>query len=741
MIGTTVSHYRIVEKLGAGGMGEVYLAQDTKLDRKVALKFLPPALERDAEARERLLREAQATSRLDHPNILTVHDVAQVDDRHFIVMAYIDGQPLTDYARTSAKSLADILELALQLALGLEHAHKAGIVHRDLKPSNILVDASGRARILDFGLAKIRGYAKLTQTGSTVGTIAYAAPEVAEGGEADVRSDIFSYGVMLYELSAGVLPFSGEHEAAVVYAILHEQPRRLSEHRVEIPDALQAIVDRCLAKAPKDRYRSCAELVADLEAIRGGTSAQAPAAAGAKLPSIAVLPFTNMSADPENEYFSDGLAEELINALTNLRRLRVVSRTSSFAFRGKETDIREIGRKLSVDTVLEGSVRKAGKRLRITAQLINVKDGYHLWSERFDREMQDIFAIQDEISQAIVDALKITLVGASDVSKVKRHTDNIEAYNLALRGRYFWSKRTERGLLKAIECFEQAVALDAGYAPAHVGLADCYCLLAAYHIKSPGESMPQARAAAATAMKLDSTLAEAWEAKAHVRLLDDWNWKDAEREYRKAIELNTGYATAHQRLALLLSLSGRFDEAREQIARARELEPLSLIISADVSLVSYMARDFESAHRQCLATLDTDPTFGVAHFIHGLTLGELGQYEDAVAAFGRAKSNTGGIAVTLGALGHAHAKAGDADEARLLLEEAREMAERRFVSPYSLATIHLGLGETDDALDCLEQAIDEKSVWLIHLHMKVDPRLDLLRTHPRFDNLMKKAGF
>jgi tetratricopeptide (TPR) repeat protein len=295
-------------------------------------------------------------------------------------------------------------------------------------------------------------------------------------------------------------------------------------------------------------------------------------------------------------------------------------------------------------------------------------------------------------------------------------------------------------LQKAIECFEQAVALDSGYAPAHVGLADCYCLLSAYHIKSPAESMPQARAAAATAMKLNPQLAEAWEAKAHARLLDDWDWAAAEKEYRKAIELNTGYATAHQRLALLLSLSGHFDEARQQIARARELEPLSLIISADVALVSYMARDFERAHQQCLTTLDTDPNFGVAHFIHGLTLEQLGRYEDAVAAFGRANT-TGGIAVTLGALGHAHAKSGDTDEARLLLEEAREMAERRFVSPYSLATIHLGLGETDAALDFLEQAVREKSVWLIHLHMKVDPRLDPLRTDPRFDLLMKAAGF
>jgi serine/threonine protein kinase/Flp pilus assembly protein TadD len=739
VIGSTVSHYRILEKLGAGGMGEVYLAEDTKLDRKVALKFLPASLRKDAEARERLLREARATSKLDHPNILTVYDVRLEADNDFIVMAYVDGQSLADYTMRKSSDLQQTLDVALQVARGLKHAHDIGIVHRDLKPSNILVDASGRARILDFGLAKIRGYSKLTQTGSTVGTIAYAAPEVAEGGEAGARSDIFSYGVMLYELVAGALPFPGEHEAAIVYAIMHEQPRRLSEHRGDVPDALQDIVDRCLAKPPAERYASCAELVADLEAVCSGSAS--PAAHASKIPSIAVLPFTNMSADPENEYFSDGLAEDLINALTNLGQLRVVSRTSSFAFRGKETDIREIGRKLSVDTVLEGSVRKAGKRLRITAQLVNVKDGYHLWSERFDREMEDIFAIQDEISQAIVDALKITLVGAAEGSKIRRPTENIEAYNLALRGRYFWSKRTERGLQKAIECYEQAIALDAGYAPAHVGLADCYCLLAAYHIKSPAESMPQARAAAATAMKLDPKLAEAWEAKGHVRLLDDWNWTEAEREYRKAVELNAAYATAHQRLALLLCLSGRFDDARQEIGRARELEPLSLIISADVGLVSYMARDFERALEQCLATLDTDPSFGVAHFIHGLTLEQLGRFEDAIAAFDRAKNNTGGIAVTLGALGHAHAKAGDADEARFLLEEAREMAERRFVSPYSLATIHLGLGETDAALDCLERAVREKSVWLIHLHMKTDPRLDSLRIHPRLDVLMKTAGF
>jgi len=441
MIGSTISHYRIIEKLGQGGMGEVYLAEDTKLDRRVALKFLPAALQKDAQARERLLREARATSKLDHPNILTVYDVRLEDDRGFIALAYVDGVSLSDYAAKEHCDLARTIDVALQVARGLKHAHELGIVHRDLKPSNILVDGSGRARILDFGLAKVRGYSKLTQTGSTVGTIAYAAPEVAEGGEADVRSDIFSYGVMLYELVAGALPFPGEHEAAIVYAILNEEPRRLSEQRADAPEALQAIIDRCLAKVPSQRYASCAELVADLEALRGGAATK-PQAESDRLPSIAVLPFTNMSADPENEYFSDGLAEDLINALTNLKQLRVVSRTSSFAFRSKETDIREIGRRLSVDTVLEGSVRKAGKRLRITAQLVNVRDGYHLWSERFDREMEDIFAIQDEISQAIVDALKITLVGARDASKVKRPTESIEAYNVALRGRYFWSKRT-----------------------------------------------------------------------------------------------------------------------------------------------------------------------------------------------------------------------------------------------------------------------------------------------------------
>ncbi len=741
MIGQTVSHYRILEKLGAGGMGEVFLAEDTKLNRKVALKFLPDALHKDPDARERLLREAQATSRLDHPNILTVHDVQIDGARDFIVLAYVDGVSLSQHAAKPGVGLSEKLDVALQVARGLEHAHALGIVHRDLKPSNVLVDTSGRARLLDFGLAKIKGYTKLTRSGSTVGTVAYASPEVTEGREADLRSDIFSYGVLLYELVTGVLPFPGEHEAAIVYGILHEHPRPLREFVPGASESLQRIVDRCLAKSPEDRYTSCADLTADLDQASRDVSGAQTGASRATVPSIAVLPFANMSADPENEYFSDGLAEELINALTHLRQLRVVSRTSSFAFRGKEADIREIGRRLNVDTVLEGSVRKAGKRLRITAQLINVKDGYHLWSERFDRELEDIFAIQDEISQSIVDALKVTLVGTPRGSQVRHRTDNVEAYNLALRGRYFWSKRTERGLFQAVECFEQALALDPRYAPAHVGLADCHSLLCGYHIKSPQESLPQALKAATTAIQLDPSLAEAWEAVAHVRLLDDWNWTAAESEYRRALELNPGYGTAHQRLALLLAVTGRLDEAERQAARALELEPLSLIIHTEQALIAYLARKFERALEESRATLDLDPNFGVAHFTRGLALEQLGRYDDAVTAFDRGKTNTGGVAVTLGALGHAHALAGRFDEARLVLEEARELGSRRFVSPYSLATIHLGLGETDRALDCLEQSVRQKSVWLIHLHMKVDPRLDPLRAHPRFGVIMKAAGF
>ena len=736
--GTAVGHYKIIEKIGAGGMGEVYLAEDTELDRKVALKFLPSHLCQDEDCRTRFKREAQAVAKLKHPNLVTIYEVSEFQGRPFFAMEHIEGQSLRDLIGDKELRLDKVIDFAIQVCEGLSKAHQVGITHRDIKPSNIVIDADGRPKLLDFGLAAVKGMDKLTKTGSTLGTTGYMSPEQVRGEETDVRSDLFSLGVVLYEMIAGRLPFKGENEAATLHAITHDAPQPAARYRSDIPDGLQAIIDKALDKDVEMRYQTAAGVISDLKKLRRELESRVPAVQ--PHPSIAVLPFSNLSADPEQEYFCDGMAEEIINALTHIENLRVIARTSAFAFKGKHEDVREIGRRLDVETLLEGSVRKAGSRLRITAQLVKVADGSHLWSERYDREMEDVFGIQDEISLAIVEKLKIKLLGKEEPKIVKRYTEDLDAYNLYLKGRYFWNKRTEGGLKKGIEYFEQAIDKDPGYALAHAGLADSYSLLCSYHILPPKESIPRARTAATRAMELDDTLAEAYESLAHVRILYDWNWSNAKHEFRRAIELNPGYATAHQRYALLLTVIGQLDQAIAETRRAQELDPLSLIINTDVGLAFYIARQYDQAIEQCRNVLVMDPNFSVAHFALGLAYEQNEIYEEAVAELRKAISLSGGITVMIGALGHSYAVSGRRDKAKKVLEELRELSQRRYVSPYSIATIYVGLGDKDQAFEWLQKAYQDRSAWLIHLHLKVDPRLDSLRSDPRFTALLKKMG-
>ena len=736
--GTVVSHYKIIEKIGAGGMGEVYLAEDTKLKRQVALKFLPQHLAVNDDTKTRFKREAQAAAKLKHPNIVTIYEVSEFQGRPFFAMEHIEGQSLRDLIKGKELTSHHVINLAIQICEGLSKAHQAGITHRDIKPSNIVIDADGRPKLLDFGLAVVMGAEKLTKTGSTLGTVGYMSPEQARGQKMDHRSDLFSLGVVIYEMFTGRRPFKGEDEAATLHAVTHDTPQPLARYCSDATDDLQRVVFKLLEKDSGLRYQSAAGLISDLKKLKKEYES-GPSMAKRK-PSIAVLPFTNLSADKEQEYFCDGMAEEIINALTHVEGLRVVARTSCFAFKGKQIDIREIGQKLNVETVLEGSVRKSSNRLRITGQLVNVADGYHIWSERYDREMEDVFAIQDEISLEIVDKLKLKLLGGEKARIVKRHTEDLDAYNLYLKGRYFWNKRTEGGLKKGIEYFEQAIDKDPGYALAHAGLADSYSLLCSYHILPPKESIPRARTAATRAMELDDTLAEAYESLAHVRILYDWSWSNAKREFRRAVELNPGYATAHQRYALLLTVIGQLDQAIAETRRAQELDPLSLIINTDVGLAFYIARQYDQAIEQYRNVLVMDPNFSVAHFALGLAYEQNEIYEEAIAELRKAISLSGGITVMIGALGYSYAVSGRRDKAKKVLEELRELSQRRYVSPYSIATIYVGLGDKDQAFEWLQKAYQDRSAWLIHLHLKVDPRLDSLRSDPRFIALLKKMG-
>jgi serine/threonine protein kinase/tetratricopeptide (TPR) repeat protein len=741
--GTKIAHYRIEKKLGAGGMGDVYLAEDTKLNRKVALKFLPHQLTSDGELKERFKREAQAAAALNHPNIITVYEVSEHENRPFIAMEYVEGESLKDLITRKEPSIGEVLEIALQISDGLAAAHQAGIVHRDVKPQNILLGKDGRVRICDFGLAKAKRDVTLTQAGSTLGTIAYMSPEQAQGKEADHRSDIFSFGVVLYEMIAGQLPFKGEHEAAVIHSIVNDTPEPLARYKSDVPEEFQKIVSKAMEKDLRTRYQYVDELGADLRKLKmelqSGVTTTLETT-GKVTPSIAVLPFANLSADKEQEYFCDGMAEDIINALTQLEGLRVLARTSAFAFKGKHEDIREIGRKLSVGTLLEGSVRKVGGRVRITAQLINVGDGYHIWSDRFDRDLSDVFAIQDEISLAIVERLKVKLLGDEKEKMLKRYTSNLEAYDLYLKGRFHWNRRTPESLKKAAAHFEEVIRKDPEYALAYAGLADCCSMLEQVRMIPAKEAFPKAKTLANKALEIDETLAEAHTSLAYVLWCFDWDWIGMEREFRRAIELNPNYATAQQWLAMALLCLGRTSEAVQGMKRALELDPLSLIINTAASWMYIYSGQEEKAVKQAEKILDMDPTFGFVHHILADVNRHRGNYEEAVRERLKGEEFSGRInQQEIATLREVYASSGWTGYLRKWLQILQHKAEEGQVEHYEIASLHARLGDTDEAIKSLAKAYQEREKGLVDLLM--DEEFDKLRSNPEFVELVKKIGF
>jgi serine/threonine protein kinase/Tfp pilus assembly protein PilF len=734
MIGKTISHYKILEKLGEGGMGVVYKAQDTKLDRIVALKFLPKHLLCDAEAKTRFEHEAKAASALNHPNITTIYEIDEVEGECFICMEYVEGKSIKEIIREKKLSIEEILNIAIQITEGLNAAHKKGIVHRDIKSDNLMLTTEGLVKIMDFGLAKLKGAPRLTKTGSTVGTLAYMSPEQAQGIELDQRSDIFSFGVVLYEMVTGQLPFKGEHDAAIIYSILNETPEPLARYKAGVSGELQRVTDKALAKNRDERYQHVDDFQTDLrkivKEIKSDLTKQPP--------SIAVLPFTNLSADKEQEYFCDGMAEEIINVLTQVEGLRVVARTSAFAFKDKHEDVREIGRKLNVETLLEGSVRKSGKRLRVTAQLVNVSDGYHLWSERYDRDMEDVFSIQDEISLAIVSELKGRLLGIEKSAIAGRHTKDVEAYDSYMQGRYFWNKRTEAGFQKGLECFQKAIEKDPAYALAYAGIADCYNLLGWYCVLSSKEAFTKAKAAAEKALEIDTDLPEALTSLAFAAMFYDWHWEEAERKYKRALELNPRYATAHHWYAEYLASMGRMDEAMLEAKRALEFDPLSLILMVLRVMVLYFSLQFDEAVKQGKRLLDMSASFPAAHLWIGLAHTKKFMFDEAISVFQSAIVLFGRSSLMLGALGYAYAASGKQEEARKLLNELKQISEPMCVPWYYIAAMYADLGENDEAFECLTRAYKEHDAWLVFL--KVDPIWQTLRADPRYIALLKKMG-
>jgi len=738
VIGKTISHYRITEKLGEGGMGVVYRAEDTRLERAVALKFLSPHILGNENDRARFVHEAKAAAALNHPNVCTIHEIDEADGQIFIAMELVDGENLRARLRVGPLEVNDALGIAAQIAEGLSVAHRSGIVHRDIKPANIVVTPDGLVKIMDFGLARRPGGAQLTRAGTTMGTVAYMSPEQARGDTVDHRTDLWSLGVVLYEMVTGRRPFRGDHDQAVIYSILNDKPEDASQSQPGVPAALDAVIHSLLSKDAADRCRSAAQAAGDLRRLT--TTAGAPTVAletsrPKQAPSIAVMPFADMSPDGDQEYFCDGMSEEIINELTGVGGLRVIARTSAFSFKEQSEDIREIGRKLDVTSILEGSVRKAGDRVRITAQLISVDDGSHVWSERYDRVLEDVFAVQDEIASAIVEKLRVELTAGEQERLAEAREVNPEAHDLYLRGRHV----VNRGLMtllsdqvrveKSIEFFQRATEVDPDYALPYAGLADIYGALCRW-IKPEG-NCKRARETAAKALKLDDTCVEAHVAMGRVYLTADLDWDRARAEHLRALELNPGSAFALLGAALYLAWAADYELAIEYVMKALPLDPLDY----DTYLIATFTtgtsrRSYDEAARLCGAALDLfpgDDRFEQDLFYYHVWSGT--DVEESVDEFLKRWPNDPATGIVC-------AKTGRRKEALRIIELQDDKHHEGI--PYAKARIYAALGEKEESLELLEKTWDEEPRILLQLNS--DPELDFLRGEPRFKDLIERSG-
>ncbi len=712
--------YDIERPLGAGGMATVYRARDLRHDRPVAVKVLNPEVSATLGV-DRFLREIKIAARLNHPHILPVYDSGEADDLLYYVMPVEQESLRHRLERDGVVPLEDAVRIARNVLDALDYAHAEGVVHRDIKPENILL-SRGHATVADFGIARAvsaAGGRQLTQTGFPIGTPAYMSPEQIKGNQdVDGRSDLYSLGCVLYEMLTGRWPPTLTDSGTQIDAF---------------PPGIQQVLRRVVAPASADRFVSGAEFAAALAKTAFETTQTQPGLGSSPARSVAVLPFVNMSADPENEYFSDGVTEEIINALAQVKDLRVAARTSSFSFKGQAHDVATVGTKLKVATVLEGSVRRAGNRLRITAQLVNVADGYHLWSERYDREIDDVFAIQDEIATTIANRLRVKLVAGSEQRLVKPATKNVEAYQLYLKGRHLWNRRNKAGLEQAVEYFVQAIEEDPQFALAYSGLADAYLLLGSYGHVSQSESHARAKAAAEQALALDETLAEAHTSRGQV-LRSERDWQGEEEEYQRAIELNPNYATAHQWYATLLCAQGRMDEALREIRRAEELDPLSHAISVTVGMVLLFARDYDGAIEQLHKTLELEPNFHSVYGVLGGVYAQKGLFEQAIAALERTIELNPDAPDQLAARAVFYAQWGKREKALELLEAAKAAGD----SPSMIAGVYAQLGDADRAFEWLDRAFTDAPDGL--LYVKVSPWSDPVRDDPRFQQFLERLG-
>ena len=826
--GVRLGRYKVRSPLGAGGMGEVYLAEDTELERTVALKVLPADVSSDKERMQRFIREAKATSALNHPNILTIFEIGHVDSTPYIATEFIEGDTLRRHLSDQRMKLSDVLNVAIQTADALSAAHEAYIVHRDIKPENVMLRRRDSiVKVLDFGLAKLiereatpvdreaptRKTLFKTEEGVVMGTVLYMSPEQARGRDVDARTDIWSLGVVIYEMVAGCLPFEGATQGEVLASILNEkEPLPLARFARKVPAELERIVEKALRKDREERYQTSKDMLLDLRSLkqrlqfeaelersnppeaksdaasirdREQAAAIAPATRSNKAPqtvpdmetpatgirrhkrsmvialtalaiaaagiiylfyfakpasamdSIAILPLVNASNDPNTEYLSDGITESIISNLSQLPQLRVMARSTVFRFKGQTVDAQEVGHKLGVRAVMVGRLLQQGDQLSIRVELVSVADGTQLWGAEYDRKLSDALMVEREISREISERLKLRLTGEDQKRLTARDTGDAEAYQFYLRGRYFWNRRTSGGLKKALEQFQQAVDKDPTYALAYVGLADCYAVLEQYAGTPASETIPKARAAAQRALQIDNSLAEAHASLGFINMFA-WQFAEADKEFKRGIDLNPNYPTARQWYGIYLRAMGRADEAMAESQRARQLDPLSPIISVQVCNLYMLKGEFDSAIEECKKVLDLDPNFPRAHDLLGWAYLKQGRQQEALAEMQKAVEASGRASQELGYLGYGYAATGNPAGAMSILRELEERYGKRESPGMFLAAVYAGLGDKDQAFAWLERDFQSRSGALVYI--TYFPVYDTLRDDPRYADLLRRMG-